>query len=736
MVHKDTEAERLKALSQYDILDTEREKPFDELTMLAAQVFNVPIASISIVDSNRQWFKSSIGLPVTQTERSIAFCTHTIEQNSPLIVENATLDERFFENPLVAGDLGIRFYAGIPLITKEGFALGTFCIIDKVPRHLSKSQIALLQSFGNHVMALLELRHETIGLQTALSERETSARMFEEFAERLLDAQRVAKMGSWELSVKENSLSWSDETYRIFDVDKANSNLTFESFSSFIHPDDLGMVLAAQENVLKGVCPLDIEHRIVLRDGSERYVHELAELKRNPDNGILKLCGTVQDITDKKAYETQINRLAFYDNLTGLPNRQLLLDRLSQALALVIRDSKRGALIYLDLDNFKVLNDTLGHDKGDILLNLVAIRLASTLRQVDSLARVGGDEFTVLLSDLSPSSDQAAAQAKMVANSILRTLQEPFQLGRHTYYMTASIGIAMFSERTQDIEDLLKRADLAMFKAKSSGKNAVEFFDPKLQALISSRAAIEYDLRIALHNDEFKLFYQPQVDQNRNIIGCEALIRWLHPKKGLISPADFIPIAEETGLICAIGQWVLDTACKQLSEWKQIGKLNLTLAVNVSAKQFKMVDFVETVLSTIYKYEIDPSRLKLELTESMLVDNLKEITDKMHSLKNAGIGFSLDDFGTGYSSLNYLAKLPLDQLKIDQSFVKDVTVDENSAAIAKTIISLGQSLKLSVIAEGVETLEQQNFLFKNNCNLYQGYLFSKPIPIDEFNKII
>lgn len=735
MVQTDHEAKRLTVLKQYDILNTPREDAFDELTSLAAQIFAVPIVAISIIDSDRQWFKSSVGLEISQTERSISFCTHTIEQTSPLTVEDTTKDPRFTNNPLVMGDLGIKFYAGIPLITKSGFALGSFCLMDHVPRQMTDSNSNLLKAFAQHVIALFEYHHESKNLQELVKEREQETPKFQDYAEHLSNAQQIAKIGSWELAINKNVLLWSDEVYHIFNLDIHYKDLTFEKFLSFVHKDDLSIVLAAQDNVLKGNCKLNLEHRIVLDDGTERYVHELGEIKHNP-NGDRYLCGTVQDVTEKKAAERKMHYLAFYDTLTGLPNRQLLFDRLTQALAIIHRESNRGALIYLDLDNFKLLNDTLGHDMGDLLLKNVAMRFSASLRQVDTVARVGGDEFVILLSDLSVLSENAVADAKTVANHILKTLQEPFQLNNHTYYVTASIGIAMISERTQDVEVLLKRADLAMYKAKSLGKNSFEFFDHDLQANALTRSAIENDLRQAINDDQFQLYYQPQMDQNRQIIGCEALIRWFHPVNGLISPAEFIPIAEETGLIIPIGLWVLDTACKQLKEWQLNNKSYLTVSINVSAKQFARLDFVEGVLSTIYKYDIDPTKLRLELTEGMLIDNQKDIIIKMERLKRHGITFSLDDFGTGYSSLNYLAKLPLDELKIDQSFVREMMADKNSAVIVKTIISLGQSLGLCVIAEGVETAEQEKLLVDHKCNFYQGYFYCKPIPNNEINKLI
>ena len=449
---------------------------------------------------------------------------------------------------------------------------------------------------------------------------------------------------------------------------------------------------------------------------------------------ITNYIGAFSDITQHKQNEADIYSLGFYDALTHLPNRRLLMDRLHQALASSVRSGREGALLFIDLDNFKDINDTLGHDIGDLLLQQVAQRLESGMREGDTVARLGGDEFVVMLEDLSESALEAAAQVEAIGEKILTALNQPYQLATHGYQSTASIGVAFFRNHNQSQEELLKHADIAMYQAKKSGRNALRFFDPHMQDAISARVALESELHNALERQQFQLYYQIQVNSSGSPFGAEALIRWLHPERGLVSPFQFIPLAEETGLILPIGQWVLETACSQLRAWQQdVLTRDLALSVNVSAKQFHQVDFVAQVQSLVQRHGINPTLLKLELTESMLLENIEDIITTMIALKEIGVQFSLDDFGTGYSSLQYLKRLPIDQLKIDQSFVRDIA---NDKAIVSTIIAMANSLGLDVIAEGVETEEQRQLLLNKGCTHYQGYLFGKPVPIEQFESLL
>jgi diguanylate cyclase (GGDEF)-like protein/PAS domain S-box-containing protein len=440
------------------------------------------------------------------------------------------------------------------------------------------------------------------------------------------------------------------------------------------------------------------------------------------------------DITERKEAEDKINELAFYDQLTGLPNRTLLLDRLKQAMNASSRSGSFGALLLVDLDHFKTVNDTHGHDMGDLLLKEVAQRLTTCVRAGDTAARLGGDEFVVMLVNLSTSGSDAANQTETVGKKILAILNQPYQLRNIPWHSTPSIGVILFNGEQNEIESLLKQADLAMYKSKEAGRNALHFFDPEMEVVVMKRALLEKDLREAIAGNQFLLHYQAQAAGGK-LTGAEVLVRWQHPQRGMVSPVEFIPLAEETGLILPLGHWVLETACNQLAEWAtQHDMAHLTVAVNVSARQFRHPDFVDQVLAVLKESGAEPQRLKLELTESLLVANVEEVIAKMYALKGQGVGFSLDDFGTGYSSLAYLKRLPLDQLKIDQSFVRDVLTDPNDAAIAKTIVALAQSLGLGVIAEGVEVEAQRDFLASFGCHAYQGYWFSRPLPVNDFER--
>jgi diguanylate cyclase (GGDEF)-like protein/PAS domain S-box-containing protein len=444
-----------------------------------------------------------------------------------------------------------------------------------------------------------------------------------------------------------------------------------------------------------------------------------------------------RDITQRKTAEDMIRHLAFYDALTDLPNRQLLLDRLQQALAASARSGQHGALMFIDLDNFKILNDTLGHHMGDQLLQKVAARLTKSVRKTDMVARLGGDEFVVMVDDLSTDADAAAYKATALAEKVLNTLREPFQLNGHQHFATPSIGVTSFNGQQSDVGELLKQADLAMYQAKSLGRNTLCFFDPNMQATVSANATVSSDLRVALNEQQFVVHYQPQVDRVGVITGVEALVRWQHPQRGLIFPADFIPVAEDTGLILPLGQWVLEKSCEQLAAWADRPQTsNLSIAVNVSVRQFRHPDFVDMVMAAITRTGIRPHKLKLELTESLLADRMEITINKMGMLKALGVTLSLDDFGVGYSSLSVLKRLPLDQLKIDKGFVADVLTDPNDAAISRAIIALAQSLSLQVVAEGVETQEQRDFLAYQGCDQFQGHLFAKPLPIEALDALL
>lgn len=525
-------------------------------------------------------------------------------------------------------------------------------------------------------------------------------------------------------------------------------NDAFETLTGFSRADMLGksprllLGMASQLTELERIreaarqlLPVRAELIIYRKDGSLLWV-ELDAMPVKQDRKNMQHWVTVARVINKRKVAEKIEYLAFYDALTRLPNRQLLMDRLELALSENhnsdegITTTANGALMFIDLDNFKVLNDTLGHATGDLLLRKVAIRLSACVRLRDTVARLGGDEFVVMLESLPTDPALATEYSRKVGEKILLSLSEPYDLLSAQHDSTCSIGITMFSKQQQNVSDLLRQADLAMYQAKADGRNSLRFFDPAMQAAVNANAAMHSELRQSLRKGDFLVHYQPQVGRNAHMFGVEALVRWQHPQRGLVYPNEFIAQAEESGLILPLGKWVLETACDQLASWAlREETLHLTISVNVSVRQFRQPEFVEFVMTTIQTFGIDASKLKLELTETLLATGMDVTIEKMGMLKDVGVTLSIDDFGIGYSSLSHLKHLPLDQLKIDRSFVRDILTDPNDAAIARTIIGLAQSLGLDVMAEGVETEAQRALLDRFGCGCYQGHLFCKALPI-------
>jgi diguanylate cyclase (GGDEF)-like protein len=584
--------------------------------------------------------------------------------------------------------------------------------------------VYLVRAYRNRVTELgrvgNDLAHRSSDLQDSKAE--------------LQRAQAVAKVGNWVFDIAAGSIRLSAETCRIFGL-PAGTTGSHDAYLARVHPDDRSAVERAWQAACKGH-PFDSEHRFLVA-GLSRWVRLKAEFEFSADGRALSAVGIAQDIDERRIAEEKINELAYFDPLTHLPNRRLLLDRLKRAMAVSNRQQTYCAVLFIDLDHFKTLNDSQGHDMGDLLLQQVAQRLLDGVREVDTVARLGGDEFVVVLERLSNNAQEAATEVGATGHKILSLLKLMYQLGDMQYRCTASMGAILFLGNGTSIDELLKQADLAMYQAKDTGRDALRFFDIAMQTVVLERAALDADLREAIQNRQFVLHYQAQWVDEARIVGAEALLRWSHPLRGLVSPGEFIAQAEESGLILPLGRWVLESACAQLALWAgTAGMAQFTLAVNVSALQFRQPDFVAQVLQILEHSGANPHRLKLELTESLLADNVPDVIEKMTTLKRVGVGFSLDDFGTGYSSLSYLKRLPLDQLKIDQSFVRDVLKDPNDAAIVKTIVALADSLGLGVIAEGVETQGQRDFLVQCGCHAYQGYLFSRPVVLKDFEELV
>jgi diguanylate cyclase (GGDEF)-like protein len=517
---------------------------------------------------------------------------------------------------------------------------------------------------------------------------------------------------------------------RMFDQDK-NKPWQGETLGSFF---DVASLDEKVMQVLKSKIHCnDFGFERMSVEGTHSYLADISLAQMGEESVVLFM---VQDISLRKRSEEEIHRLAFYDSLTHLPNRRLLHERLMQSISIGTRSGKHGAVIFIDLDNFKTLNDTQGHDAGDLLLQEAAGRLTRNVREGDTVARLGGDEFVVALESLSSMPQEASTQAEMIAEKIRAELSQPYLLNGYEHSSSASVGVSLFRGHQNSLEEVLKQADLAMYQAKASGRNKVCFFDPAMQAEMEYRAELEKDLRVALRLQQFELYYQMQVDEAGSIIGAEALIRWQHPQRGMVSPAQFIPLAEELGIILPIGDWVIEQACAQLKAWEMNPVMRkMRVSVNVSPRQLSQPYFVEQVKDAIQKSGIRTSQLKLELTESFILNDVDEAIEKMRELRSIGICFAMDDFGTGYSSLAYLTRLPLEQLKIDQSFVRNIPRDKNSCVMVRTIINIANNFGMEVVAEGVETDEQLAFLRQYGCHQFQGYLFGKPVPVQEFERL-
>ncbi|MFT3721350.1 EAL domain-containing protein [Pseudorhodoferax sp.] len=622
--------------------------------------------------------------------------------------------QEFAQDPLLAA-IGAQAYTGHSLFDAQGQVCGLVLVAFEEPLRHQEFLASTLRIFAVRVAAELDRRRadERIRHQASLLDKARDA---------IVVADLEGRVEYWNRSA-ESLYGWPAEEA----MGRPVVQLLVDDES--VHARGLDALMAS------GEWSGEVARR--RRPGSVVQVEARWTLVRDDAGTPLSVLMMDTDITQRKLSEAKIQKLAFYDGLTSLPNRQLLQDRLLKALASCARHGTGGALLCLDLDNFKTLNDTLGHDKGDMLLQQVALRLVACVREVDTVARLGGDEFVIVLEELSPVPEEVAVQARRVGEKILAALAQPYRLDGYEHQSTASMGVARFGADTESAGELLKQADITMYQAKAAGRHTLRFFDPGLQAAVTARAALEGDLRQAFVQREFFLHFQPQVDRAGRITGVEALVRWRHPVRGVVSPAEFIPLAEETGMILLLGQRVLELACAQLAAWRgRPGWSHLTMAVNVSARQLRHADFVRQVRTVLEQAGADPARLKLELTESVVADDLQAVASKMEALKALGLGFALDDFGTGYSSLSYLKTLPLDQLKIDQSFVRDVLTDANDAAIARTVIALAKTMGLAVIAEGVETAEQCDFLAREGCEAYQGYYFGKPMAADALDRLL
>lgn len=724
-----------------------------------------------------------------------------------------------------------------------------------------RHEFDVITTFGKHaffdasfVPFKLNGKQQLLVTLDDIGERKATENALFDSQEQLKDAQRIAKIGSWSLDISTNRLSWSDEVFRLFEINPDKFGASYEAFLDAIHPDDRTMVDKTYTRSLVNHQPFEITHRLLLSDGRIKYVRETCEtLYDEADNPILSN-GTAQDITkesmsskemalyasafhnsaeaivitdrdnkiitvnkptsqltgyslselkgkapsifaaghtpqktydrmwdalrkegkwqgelfdrrkngevyptwttisvvrdeggqvanyianfiditDRKAADEQIHHLAHHDHLTGLNNRFSLQQRLEQAIVQARRNSSQLALMFIDMDNFKVINDTLGHQIGDALLIEVAARLGDAIRESDIVARIGGDEFVVIYTSID--SDISAAP---MAAFITHTLSQPYHIEGNELHSSPSIGISIFPNDGGDAGTLMKTADTAMYHAKELGRNNYQFFTTEMNAAANERMILEQDLRSAQESKQFELYYQPKVDSiNEEIIGVEALIRWNHPQQGLVAPDKFIPIAEETGLIRTLGQWVLDEACRQLAVWHEQGIVSIKMAVNLSPKQLRDPQIIKHLQECLTKHNIDAADLELEVTETAAMANAEQAIELMKQIRAVGVELAIDDFGTGYSSLAYLKLFPIQTLKLDRTFVRDIEEDENDAAICKATIALAHNMGMKVVAEGVETEAQKEFLTSHHCDILQGYLFSRPVPAGEATKLL
>ncbi|HTY42455.1 MAG TPA: EAL domain-containing protein [Thermoanaerobaculia bacterium] len=694
---------------------------FEDLTRQAAEACAAAVAAMSVVDSGHQWFKSRGGVGVADTAKILLLCSETMRAEEGLAIVDLARDPRF------SGTDGLRFFAGVPILTSRAGAIGTLLVLDPAPRDVAGDALARLRALAAEAGRQLDIRlgaQEVLGRAIRGAGRRETAPAEEPPEPEFRRIVEGAPVGTYVIQ---------NERYRYANpklgeiLGYPSGHLMGSEIAPLVVEADRPSVLARLRSHLVGESPAPYAYRAIRRDGEIVHVevHESAsELDGEP-----AIIGTLLDITERKRTEAQAAERAFVDPLTRLPNRIRFLERLELELAQSRRYNRKLAVVHLDLDGFKFVNDNWGHNAGDRLLQSLALRLTRGVREVDTIARIGGDEFLILVPDLKQSGDMTH-----FAQKLLSLMRRPVELDERSLQVTASVGVATFPEDGQDAETLLRNADAAMYRAKDLGGNNFELCTPELTAMAVERLELQNGLRQALDRSEFLLHYQPLVSLGSGrIVGLEALVRWQHPQKGFLPPATFIPVAEETGLILPLGAWVLQVATGQLKSWLDTG-LGLRMSVNFSAKQFRERSLVHTVEEALSKAGLEPRHLEVEITESIAMEGAEIVVANLNTLRSMGVGIAIDDFGTGYSSMSYLKSFPITSLKIDRSFVTDLANNPADAGIVRAIVEMAHGSRLSVIAEGVETQDQFQLLQKYGCDEMQGYWVSRPLPVDGIDR--
>lgn len=708
----DDEERRLEALAQYFVLDTPPEEDLDRLARVATRIFSVPIALVSMVDRARQFFKARIGLDVSESSRAGSFCSHAILNADVLLVADAAKDPRFRDNPLVVGPPYIRFYAGKPLVTPTGEKIGTICLIDTKPRHDFTAEDRMnLADMAERVMDRLEVRR--LG-----HARSVSQARFDNIAGASHDAIICSNLQA-------RITYWNRAAEQLFGY---GAHEALGQCTGLIVHDSWRQGYEAELEQLRNGFGTDldgktIELRAKRKDGSEF----LAEFSLSTwKEGISTSVGAIiRDVTERRLNEERLSRLASLDALTDLPNRASWRARLDKTM----QATGEATVLLLDLDGFKEVNDTLGHSAGDALLIEVAARLKASLSMAISVGRLGGDEFVALL----PGNDER--QARAIAGLIISAFASPFEHAGRKQRVGVSVGVALAPQHGESSQELMNAADLALYRAKAAGKGHYEVFEPQLRQAAISRREFEAELRLAFERGEFELFYQPQFTiAERRLTGAEALIRWNHPQRGLLTPAVFMDVLRQKRSAAAIGEWILRTACEQAARWRKIMPA-FRVGVNLFEAQFRSGRLLASVRESLEHTGLDPEGLELEIVENVLLQSDDSTVQLLEDLRALGVGLAFDDYGTGFASLSLLKRYPVTRLKIDRSFVRDVTSDAEDAAIVRALLYLGESFGVSVIAEGVETEEQLSFLKHNHCTEAQGYLLGRPVPAGEFQDL-